>query len=193
MLLRHHGVLGHTPVAGEADGFALGAQLRETGATGSAAATALYRDCNHPISRAYPRHTLSNRLDDAGKLVTQRYGRPDPLEPGVRPERVNIAATDATGGYSEQRLSGAGPGDRYVLDISFSGLATRFHESLHLHTPPRFYRRACRITFTERFPVKVGASRPTRPADARWLARLPAEILPLPHEDSAAGQRSGRE
>src|SRR3712207_5672940 len=92
VLLGHHGVLGHTPVAGEANGHALGAQLRETGATGSAATAALYRDCNHSISRAYPRHTRSNRLDDTGKLVTQRYGRPDPLEPGVRPERVNIAA-----------------------------------------------------------------------------------------------------
>jgi len=133
MLLGHHGELCHTPVAGEADGYALGAQLRETGATGSAATTALYCDYYHLISRAYPCHTRSNRLDDTGKLVTQRYWRPDPLEPGVRPERVNIAATDATGGYSKQRLSRAGPGDRYVLNTSFSGLATRFHEGLHLH------------------------------------------------------------
>jgi hypothetical protein len=83
MLFGHYGVLGHPPVAGEANGHALGTQLRRTGATGRAAATTLHRDRDHPVSRAHPRHFGSDRLDGAGELVAQCYGRLNPLEPGV--------------------------------------------------------------------------------------------------------------
>src|SRR5215211_3943006 len=135
VLLEHHGVLGHPPVAGEADGHALGTQLRGTGATGLAAATTLHRDRDHPVSRAHLHHVGSDRLDDAGELVAQRYGRLNPLEPGVRPERVNVATADATRGYPERHFYGTGSDGLYVLDAGCSGLVARFHESFHPHTP----------------------------------------------------------
>jgi hypothetical protein len=135
VLLGHHGVLGHPPTAGEADGNAIGTQLRGTGQAGLAAATTLYRDRDVPVSGAHPRHARSDCLDRARELVAQRYRGLNPLEPSVRTERVNIAAADATGGYAKQHLSGTRPAGLYVLDTGFSRLVTRFRESLHLGNP----------------------------------------------------------
>jgi hypothetical protein len=83
VLLGHHGILGHPSVAGKAYSYALLAQLRGTGETDGAAATALYRNRDDPISRAYPCNLRPDCLDDARKLVTQRYRRLNPIEPGI--------------------------------------------------------------------------------------------------------------
>jgi hypothetical protein len=56
VLLGHHGVLGHSPITGEADGHAIGTQLSRAGQAGLAAATTLYRDRDDPVSGAHPRH-----------------------------------------------------------------------------------------------------------------------------------------
>src|SRR5829696_4232513 len=66
--------------------------------------------------------------------MTQSNRWPDPLEAGVRPERVNVAAADAAGGYPERHLSGSRPDERDVLDAGFSRPVAGFHESFHLHT-----------------------------------------------------------
>ena len=60
MLFGHHGVLGHPPIAGEADRYAIGTQLRGTGQAGFAAATTLYRDRDDAVSGAHPRHARSD-------------------------------------------------------------------------------------------------------------------------------------
>jgi hypothetical protein len=67
--------------------------------------------------------------------VTQRYRRLNPLEPGVRSERVNVTAAGAAGSYPERHLSGIGSDGLYVLDASCSGLIARFYESFHPHAP----------------------------------------------------------